>query len=67
VSQLNLLGDWISGDDVMPVDGQQCVKYYESETGEVIGPVAGKAVYIDGKYIYRKIVWWLPIPALPVN
>ena len=67
MNQPGLFGDWISADQVMPEAGLEILRYYESEEGEVVGPVVGKAVYVDGKYFYRKLVWWMPVPPLPVN
>lgn len=54
-NQLSFFSGWISGDDAMPKDGESNIHYYEDEHGNMRGPIAGDAMYIDGKYFYRKI------------
>jgi len=66
MTQTDFFTPWISGDAAMPKEGQRTLQFFEAEGGEMVGPITIKALYIDGKYFYRKILWWMPIPSLPL-
>ncbi len=71
MKQLALFSEWISGDEYMPEPGQEVFKYYLGENGEPVGPIVSTPIHRDGshlyngKSIYRKCLWWMPIPSLP--
>lgn len=73
MNQLNLLSDWISGDEATPAPGQTVLKIYLQEDGKPSPPIVATPIHTDGshiyngKYIYRPTLWWMPIPPIPTT
>lgn len=73
MNQLSMFsGNWISGKAAMPDPGQRVLEIYETEVGKPSRPVIGTPVLPgnrhlnqDGTSIYRRTLWWMPIPPIP--
>lgn len=66
-------GTWISGDAAMPAAGEQVLRIYEGPDGKPSNPIVSTPIHedgshiLDGAYIYRRTLWWMPIPPLPAQ
>lgn len=74
MQQISLLdGVWISGEAAMPDPGQRVLEIYELEDGTPSRQVTGTPIHANGSHlnadgtsIYRRTLWWMPLPPDPI-
>lgn len=74
MKQLSLFNDWNPG-SIRPAPGQEVLMVYEKEDGMPSDIIIGEPIHkddtdypsINGKPVYRPVLWWMELPNHPVT